>query len=275
MTPVPSAAPMLSLRTLFAAIADPAAIEFGPPSAQPGELRRLRQRDERAWQDLFEREWTDIYRYAHARTASTADAEDLTARVFEEAWKHIDSVEDRGLPARAWLFGIARHVVASHRRKLLRRPPIVALEAFDGRWGYSRWHGDPGPGTSAPGAETRLCRGGHPALPARPLAPGDRPRLANDCRCGEVSPGPRARRTQEDASGMNRPPQAWRAASMRGQKPPARSRRLDPRRFARHGDRERHSRPPSVCWLYPDATAVGFDDAPRDAQSKPAPPKLP
>jgi RNA polymerase sigma-70 factor (ECF subfamily) len=123
---------MLSLRTLFAAIADPAAIEFGPPSAQPGELRRLRQRDERAWQDLFEREWTDIYRYAHARTASTADAEDLTARVFEEAWKHIDSVEDRGLPARAWLFGIARHVVASHRRKLLRRPPIVALEAFDG-----------------------------------------------------------------------------------------------------------------------------------------------
>jgi len=51
--------------------------------------------------------------------------------VFEEAWRHAGSLEDRGLPARAWLFGIARNLVNGHRRKLLRKAPQVTLEAYD------------------------------------------------------------------------------------------------------------------------------------------------
>lgn len=96
-----------------------------------GLVERLRRREPGAWRELFEQEMPAIYRYAYSRVPSPADAEDLAAVVFEQAWKSAEHLEDRGLPPRAWLFGIARHVVTEHRRRLFRAPPAVALEAFD------------------------------------------------------------------------------------------------------------------------------------------------
>ena len=72
-----------------------------------------------------------IFRYARLRLGDESRAEDATAEVFEHAFRSIESYEERGLPVRAWLFGIARNVVASHRRWFVRQPPQVALEAFD------------------------------------------------------------------------------------------------------------------------------------------------
>lgn len=92
----------------------------------------LRRRDPEAWAAFFEREMPSIYRYAMSRLGQASEAEDAASQVFEEAWDHAASFADQGLPARAWLFGIARNVVNTHRRKWLRRPPIVALEGFDG-----------------------------------------------------------------------------------------------------------------------------------------------
>lgn len=91
----------------------------------------LRDRDPGAWRALFEAEMPAIFRYARLRLGDPDRAEDATAEVFERAWRSADSFEDRGLPARAWLFGIARNVVGSHRRWLLRQPPHMTLEAFD------------------------------------------------------------------------------------------------------------------------------------------------
>lgn len=95
-----------------------------------GEL--LRRRDPDTWREFFEREMPAIYKYASSRLANAAEAEDATSQVFEEAWDHAESYRDHGLPARAWLFGIARNVVNTHRRKWLRRPPVVGLDGFDG-----------------------------------------------------------------------------------------------------------------------------------------------
>ena len=92
----------------------------------------LRRRDPEAWRTFFEREMPAIYRYAMSRLGQPSEAEDATSQVFEEAWDHAGSFADHGLPARAWLFGIARNVVNTQRRKWMRRPPIVALEGFDG-----------------------------------------------------------------------------------------------------------------------------------------------
>jgi RNA polymerase sigma-70 factor (ECF subfamily) len=112
-----------------------AALEQSPPPA-PDALEpatgRLNQRDPGSWHALFDAEMPAIYRYTRARVADHETAEDLTGEVFEEAWKHAGSYVDRGLPPRAWLFGIARNVVASHRRRWFRRPPHLSLEAFDG-----------------------------------------------------------------------------------------------------------------------------------------------
>lgn len=100
-----------------------------PPAASS---HGIRDRDPHTWRLLFEREMPAIYRYAYSRLADATRAEDATAEVFEEAWQGAGGYEDRGLPPRAWLFGIARNVVNTHRRRWFRQPPQVALEAFDG-----------------------------------------------------------------------------------------------------------------------------------------------
>jgi RNA polymerase sigma-70 factor (ECF subfamily) len=99
-----------------------------PPA---GLIGLLRKRDPEAWNDLFLVEHPAIYRYALSRLGDPAEAEDATSHVFTEAWEHAEALEDQGLPARAWLFGIARNVVNSRRRRWLQRPPALTLEAFD------------------------------------------------------------------------------------------------------------------------------------------------
>ena len=126
----PIGALALALAAEYGSAEPPAATEAG--AAEPGLIERLRRRDPAAWRELFEREMPAIYRYAYSRVPSAGDAEDLASLVFEQAWRSAEHLQDRGLPARAWLFGIARHVVTEHRRRLFRAPPVVALEAFDG-----------------------------------------------------------------------------------------------------------------------------------------------
>ena len=64
-----------------------------------------------------------MYRYLRRRLADAAspdaDAEDLTADVFAIAWRRRDDVPDPALP---WLYGVARRVLASHRRRVITLP---------------------------------------------------------------------------------------------------------------------------------------------------------
>lgn len=91
----------------------------------------LRQREPAAWRDFAAAELNAVYQYVLSRIGSPADAEDLASQVFEEAWKHAASLHDSTVPARAWLFGIARNVVNTHRRNWFRKPPPVTLDGFD------------------------------------------------------------------------------------------------------------------------------------------------
>lgn len=100
------------------------------PAAPPG-IESIRSREPEAWNQLFAAEMPAIYRYALSRLGRHGAAEDATSDVFEQAWRNATTLEDRGVPVRAWLFGIARHVVGEHRRSFFKRPPQLALEAFD------------------------------------------------------------------------------------------------------------------------------------------------
>ncbi len=102
------------------------------PAAPSGSVEAINRRDPESWRALFVAEMPAIYRYALARVGDPSDAEDLTSQVFEEAWRSASSLEDRGVPVRGWLFGIARNVVGSHRRRLFRRPPELNIEAYEG-----------------------------------------------------------------------------------------------------------------------------------------------
>lgn len=134
MTGVAAAAFPWRVRGFAAALRQQAPADGGrsPARSQEGLIRAIRERDPDAWHDLFDREMPAIYRYALSRLGDAARAEDAASEVFEQAFRNAEAFHDRGLPARAWLFGIARHVVGSHRRSWFRRPPHLTIEAFDG-----------------------------------------------------------------------------------------------------------------------------------------------
>ena len=84
-----------------------------------------RARDERdAFGVLYQRHVAAIYRYVYYRVGAATDAEDLTAKTFARALKHIHSYSDRGLPFTAWLYRIAHNVVANHHRDNSRHPSV-------------------------------------------------------------------------------------------------------------------------------------------------------
>lgn len=72
--------------------------------------------DRRNFGALYERYATSLYRYALHQTGSPQEAEDLVSSTMLaalEAWNRFDP--SRGSLA-GWLFGIARHKLAQHRR---------------------------------------------------------------------------------------------------------------------------------------------------------------
>lgn len=69
--------------------------------------------------DRFEAVYTETYErilgYAVRRCDSPEDAADVVAETFAIAWQRVDTLP-RGEEARLWLYGVARNVLANHRR---------------------------------------------------------------------------------------------------------------------------------------------------------------
>lgn len=86
--------------------------------------------DREAFGLLYERYVDKIYNYVYYRTGNERDAEDLTARVFFRAMKHIGGYEDRGFPFSAWLYRIAHNLVANWHRDHSRRQTF-SIESLD------------------------------------------------------------------------------------------------------------------------------------------------
>jgi RNA polymerase sigma-70 factor (ECF subfamily) len=83
--------------------------------------------DPEAFGLLYERYVGNIYNYIYYRTGNHHDAEDLTARTFFRALKHVSRYVDRGAPFSAWLYRIAHNLVANWHRDRNRRQ-IVSLD---------------------------------------------------------------------------------------------------------------------------------------------------
>jgi RNA polymerase sigma-70 factor (ECF subfamily) len=88
------------------------------------------QGDQEAFGALYERYVGRIYNYIFYRTGNQNDAEDLTARVFYRAMRHICNYQDRGLPFSAWLYRIAHNLVANWHRDNSRKKEIPLDESF-------------------------------------------------------------------------------------------------------------------------------------------------
>jgi len=80
--------------------------------------------DAEAFGLLYERHVRRIYNYIFYRTGNHHDAEDLTARVFQRALRHVGTYQDKGVPFSAWLYRIAHNLVANWHRDRSRRPTV-------------------------------------------------------------------------------------------------------------------------------------------------------
>jgi RNA polymerase sigma-70 factor (ECF subfamily) len=79
--------------------------------------------DEAAFRRLYKDNVAVVYRYVAARhraSAERADVADVVADVFAVAWRR-RSDRPTGTDERFWLFGVARRVLADHRRSDQRR----------------------------------------------------------------------------------------------------------------------------------------------------------
>ncbi|WP_433224681.1 RNA polymerase sigma factor [Microtetraspora malaysiensis] len=70
--------------------------------------------------DVYERAYEPILGYVLRRCRDPEDAADVVAETFTVAWRRIDELPE-GDEARLWLYGVARRVLANHRRGELRR----------------------------------------------------------------------------------------------------------------------------------------------------------
>ena len=68
-----------------------------------------------AFEAIFNATYEAISGYVLRRCASPHDAADVVAETFAIAWRRVDEMPT-GETARLWLYGVARRVLANHRR---------------------------------------------------------------------------------------------------------------------------------------------------------------
>lgn len=84
--------------------------------------------DEEAFGLLYQENLKKIYNYVYYRTGNSHDAEDITARVFQRALKHIRRYKKTNVPFSAWLYRIAHNLVANWHRDNSRRKEVPLEE---------------------------------------------------------------------------------------------------------------------------------------------------
>ena len=78
-----------------------------------------------AFSELFAENVTPIWAYVRRRVGGFADADDVTAEVFTTAWRRRQDWPRKPSERRMWLFGIARNMVANHRRAAVRQQRLA------------------------------------------------------------------------------------------------------------------------------------------------------
>jgi RNA polymerase sigma-70 factor (ECF subfamily) len=74
------------------------------------------QQDPARFADLYELNFERVYAYAVRRVRNRAEAEDVTAEVFQQALANLKRFEWRGIPFAAWLFRIAANLISDRWR---------------------------------------------------------------------------------------------------------------------------------------------------------------
>ncbi len=70
---------------------------------------------EARFEGMYRSTYRSLLAFALRRVGDPEDARDVVAETFAITWRRLDDVPD-GVSEKAWLFGVARRVLANHRR---------------------------------------------------------------------------------------------------------------------------------------------------------------
>ncbi len=78
------------------------------------------QKDPARFAELYEDNFERVYAFVARRVYVRADAEDLTAEIFQQALAKLGQFEWRGVPFTAWLYRIASNAIADRWKRAAR-----------------------------------------------------------------------------------------------------------------------------------------------------------
>lgn len=81
-------------------------------------IARAKSGDETAFEELYDEYFTQLYRYVLIRVGSSDDADDIVQLIFLKFYKNLENWHDQGYLPSAYLYSIARSVIADHFRKV-------------------------------------------------------------------------------------------------------------------------------------------------------------
>lgn len=96
-----------------------------------GKIRRAAAWSESAYQEVYSRYIRPIYAYIRRRVRNHHDAEDLTAQVFAQAFKHLEPSEPGTPELEGWLFTSARNATVNHAKRRRFRATVSIEELAD------------------------------------------------------------------------------------------------------------------------------------------------
>lgn len=93
---------------------------------------RLKNKNKLAFEELYDKNIDDIYRFIYFKVGRKDEASDLSSLVFLKTWEHIQKsgVKDNKT-LRALVYKIARNVVIDHYRS--RRPDSLSIDDEDNK----------------------------------------------------------------------------------------------------------------------------------------------
>lgn len=94
-------------------------------------IERAKKRDHSAYVQLYESYVSKIYRYVYIKVGNAADAEDITAQVFVNAWEAIGRYKITQIPFIAWLYRIAHNLVIDFYRTVRYDESIDEMPALE------------------------------------------------------------------------------------------------------------------------------------------------
>ena len=91
-------------------------------------VERIKDGDNQAFDDLYERYFKRIYAFVDKRLNNRADTEETVQEIFFNVFSSVGSYR-REAPFLAWIFGVSRRTIASRFKK--KQHPMVPLQDED------------------------------------------------------------------------------------------------------------------------------------------------